>query len=153
MSRAAPRVSGTTIRRGGAIAAATACLLITTFALAHSKKVKSLEIVHPWTAETRSASGLISMIIRNAGTKSDRLVAARAGFGSVRLVTTEPETSAAIEIPASGEVHLGRGQAHLAFDGLTRALVAYDTFPLVLTFEFAGPMTVEVMVEAAEPTE
>jgi hypothetical protein len=127
-------------------------------AAAHGYKTRTIEIVHPWIAETaRDGAGDVSMIIRNHGRHDERLisieteVAAKAAL----LVTAGPDAKAAVPasmtIPAGGEVALGKSGSQLHLDGLKRGLGAYDRFPLVLVFERAGRMSIEVMVEEAEP--
>src|SRR3954471_11721398 len=56
-----------------------AALLVATAAQAHSHKFKTLEIVHPWCIETSDASKpvIVSMTIRNAAGRPDKLVSAK----------------------------------------------------------------------------
>ena len=56
--------------------------------------------------------------------------------------------TASIAIPANGMVALEPGGYHVMLEGLKRALVADDTVQLVLTFEQAGPITVDARVRA-----
>jgi periplasmic copper chaperone A len=53
-----------------------------------------------------------------------------------------------IAIPASGTVVLEPGGFHVMLDGLRRDLVAGETVELELTFERAGPVTVDALVRA-----
>jgi periplasmic copper chaperone A len=53
-----------------------------------------------------------------------------------------------IAIPASGTVVLEPGGFHVMLDGLRRDLVAGETVQLKLTFERAGPVTVDALVRA-----
>ena len=53
-----------------------------------------------------------------------------------------------IAIPANGTVTLEPGGFHVMLEGLRRDLVAGDTVQLVLTFERAGPVTVDAQVRA-----
>ena len=54
-----------------------------------------------------------------------------------------------IALPA-GEMHeLARGGDHVMLLGLTQVLKDGDTFPLTLTFEQAGEVTVEAVVDNA----
>ena len=53
-----------------------------------------------------------------------------------------------IAIPAGGAVALEPGGFHVMLEGLQRDLVAGETVRLVLTFEQAGPVTVEALVRA-----
>ncbi len=54
-----------------------------------------------------------------------------------------------LAVPATGAVTLDPGGYHLMLVGLRQPLVAGQHFPLALTFQNAGAMRVEVVVEAA----
>jgi periplasmic copper chaperone A len=53
-----------------------------------------------------------------------------------------------IAIPARGSLALEPGGTHVMLEALQRQLVAGDTVQLVLTFERAGPVTVDARVRA-----
>ena len=53
-----------------------------------------------------------------------------------------------IAIPANGTVALEPGRFHVMLEGMKRSLVAGATVRLVLTFERAGPVTVDAPVRA-----
>src|SRR3546814_18774460 len=53
----------------------------------------------------------------------------------------------AVEIPAHGSAVLRPGSHHLMLIGLKQPLHAGERFPLTLTFEKAGTITVEITVE------
>jgi copper(I)-binding protein len=57
----------------------------------------------------------------------------------------------AIEIPAGGKVALTPGGLHIMLVGLKAPLATGRSFPLVLRFEKAGEVKVEVKVESAVP--
>ncbi len=52
-----------------------------------------------------------------------------------------------------GEVNLKRGGPHILLTGVKKPLGAYDSFLMTLTFERAGKVEVEVMVEEASVLE
>ena len=54
-----------------------------------------------------------------------------------------------IDVPAGGTAELKPGGLHVMLIGLSQPLTLGTKIPLTLTFERAGPVTVEVMVEAA----
>jgi copper(I)-binding protein len=56
---------------------------------------------------------------------------------------------AAIEVPAKGAVTLAPGGMHVMLMGLTKPLAIGEAVPLTLTFERAGAVTVQAMVQAA----
>ena len=142
------------------------CLLLAAVlappAMAHSHKKKNLEIVHPWTPETirtEPAIARVYMTIRNGGRVADRLVSAStARAQKVELVAGETGakngTSPAPFGIGPGKVLVlhAKGQ-HLVLTGMSKALHAYDDFKLVLVFEKAGRMIVDVVVEEAEGSE
>ena len=53
-----------------------------------------------------------------------------------------------IAVPAGGTVALEPGGYHVMLEGLQRNLVAGETVRIVLTFERAGPLTVDALVRA-----
>jgi copper(I)-binding protein len=138
------------------------CLLLASPATAHSHKKKNLEIVHPWTPETlrkEATTAHVFMTIRNGGRVADRLVSAStARAQKVELVAGETEAKdgksrAPFSIgPGKVLVLHAKGQ-HLVLTGMSKALHAYDDFKLVLVFEKAGRMIVDVVVEEAEGSE
>ena len=60
---------------------AAAALFVATAALAHSHKLKNLEIVHPWCIETNDTANPVSvfMTIKNSG-RPDKLLRATASI-------------------------------------------------------------------------
>ena len=131
-------------------------LLISGAAAAHGYKIKSLEIVHPWTAETSGTAAAVYMTIRNSAKTPDRLIGAKVKIAATSEFRTgeasaPPKDGAAqgVVVPAGGEVKLGRDGTYLQLDGLKQKLGAYERFALELVFEHAGHMNIEVMVEEA----
>ncbi len=57
-------------------------LMLASGAQAHSHKLKSLEIVHPWCWETEAATKTVAvyMTVRNSSRRADRLVRATASI-------------------------------------------------------------------------
>lgn len=97
------------------------------------------------------------MVIRNSGTEDDRLVTVSGDVaqrielhtnlidanGVARMIEVED----GFAIPA-GESHaLERGGDHVMLMGLTAPLEEGATFPLILTFEKAGEIVVDVVVD------
>jgi copper(I)-binding protein len=144
-----------------ALALAAAALLLAGAAQAHSHKVKQLEIVHPWCIETEDTTKpvVVSMTIKNAGGKPDRLLRASAPSAvKTELRAGAPPDAedgviAAIPVDGRGEVNLKRGGPHILLTGVKKPLGAYDSFPMTLTFARAGKVEIEVMVEEASVLE
>ena len=138
-----------------ALALAAAVVLSASSAHAHSHKLRQLEIVHPWCIETDDAAKpvVVSMTIKNAGAKPDRLLrasasdAAKAELRAGMPPDAEGDVMKAIPVGARGEVNLKRGSPHVLLTGMKKTLDARDSFLMTLTFERAGKVEVEVMVE------
>jgi copper(I)-binding protein len=128
-------------------------------AAAHSHKTKNLEVVHPWTFETTQkgvTTARVFMTIKNSAHGADRLISASTPRADkVELAVGEDggkngKAAAPFSIaPGKPLVLHAKGQ-HLVLTGLKKALIAYEDFKLVLVFEKAGRMTVDVVVEEAE---
>jgi periplasmic copper chaperone A len=137
-----------------ALALAAAMTLAASTAQAHSHKLKALEIVHPWCIETEDTAKpvVVSMTIKNAGSKPDRLLRASASSAAKTELRAgappdaEGDVMAAIPV-GRGEVNLKRGGPHILLTGVKKPLSPYDSFLMTLTFERAGKVEVEVMVE------
>jgi periplasmic copper chaperone A len=137
------------------LAIAASLALAASAAQAHSHKLKTLEIVHPWCLETDDAGKPVAvfMTIRNAGGKPDRLLRAAASSAAKAELRDglppEAEGGVIASIPVGGraEINLKRGGPHILLTGVKKPLGAYDSFLMTLTFERAGKVEVEVMVE------
>jgi copper(I)-binding protein len=144
-----------------AFALAAAVMLAASAVHAHSHKLKNLEIVHPWCIETEDTAKpvVVSMTIRNAGPKPDRLLRASASSAAKTELRAgvppdaEGDVITAIAVDGRGEVNLKRGGPHVLLTGVKKPLGAYDSFLMTLTFERAGKVEVEVMVEEASVLE
>lgn len=135
-----------------------AALMLGSAALAHQITVGDLEFVHPRIpapfAGAKSAAGYTAIV--NSGTEADRLIRVRAGFAD-KTMLHESKTNAdgvatmahveALEIPAGETVVLEPGRYHVMFMGLTQTLPEGAMLPVTLTFEKAGDVTVDFMVD------
>jgi len=132
-----------------------ATILLVSTAQAHSQKFKALEIVHPWCIETEDTAKpvVVSMTIRNTGSKPDRLLrvsapnAAKADLRAEVPPDVEGNVIASVPVERKSEVNLKRGGPHILLTGVKKPLGAYDSFPMTLTFERAGKVEIDVMVE------
>lgn len=104
-------------------------------------------------------SGAVFFMIHNNTETDDRLIGASTEVAEKAELHTHVESAdgvmqmqkieGGIALPA-GEMHeLARGGDHVMLMGLTRALKDGDTFPLILTFEKAGDVTIEATVDNA----
>ncbi len=139
------------------IAAVVALAWVTcaTGALAHGYKKNGLEVIHPWIMETAGPNGAVSMTIKNTGKAADRLVGVSTQLADTAKLEAAGQAAgetaiAAVEIPAGGEAKLSGAGTHVLLAGLKKKLGPYDRLPLVLVFEKAGQLAIEVMVEEKE---
>lgn len=126
-------------------------------ATAHEVKFADFTIEHPWARASAgpARNSAAFMTIRNTG-GTDRLIAAAGEVAErVELHThimdgdiMRMRQVEAVEVPAGGTATLQPGSIHVMLIGLTEPLKEGDRFPLTLTFEKAGKVTVEVAVEA-----
>lgn len=115
-----------------------------------------LEVEQPWARPTNAANGAAYMTITNPGDTADRLVSAASDVaGKVELHTHTIDSEGvarmrpveAIDVPAKGSASLAPGGLHVMLIGLHGPLTEGQPFPLTLSFEKAGRMTIEVAVE------
>ena len=140
-------------------AAALLLTVIATSAYAHEYKLGALEIKHPWTRATPKtapvAGGYLKII--NTGTAPDRLTG-----GSVEVaqkfevhqmsmdggVMKMREVKEGLEIPPGATVELKPGSYHIMMMNLSHPLAKGDRVKGSLTFEKAGKVDVEFVVDA-----
>jgi copper(I)-binding protein len=128
-------------------------------AATHGYKRKTLEVIHPYTFEKPEPGGrdaIVGMTLRNKGRQTERLIGATSVIAErVEIVVPNAEgtrvdpgsTKTRIEIRAGAEVELRASAAHVRLVGLKKELAAYDTLPMTLSFERAGRLEIDVMVE------
>jgi hypothetical protein len=126
-------------------------------ASAHDYKLGDLTIDHPWARASVAANGAAYMVISTSGTAPDQLVAAASPVaGKVELHTQIIEGDVmrmrpvkAIEVNIGEPAVLKPGGLHVMLIGLKAPLKEGEKFPLTLTFEKAGSVTVDVAVQSA----
>jgi len=139
--------------RMGKVAAAVAFAIAASTAAAHEFKIKDLEFIHPWTREP--ARGIkdvaVYMVLRNTGSTGDRIVAVASPFASKSELRAGKAVGGGllpgIDIAANATVELNAEGPHILLLGLTEPLDGYQYFPLLLTFERAGQIQIDVYVE------
>ena len=114
-----------------------------------------LTITQVFSRATVARSGAAYLVVTNDGGEPDRLIAADAPVAAkvelhnmtvVDDVMQMAEVEGGIEIPAQGAVTLAPGGLHVMMMGLNGALASGSSFPLTLTFEHAGQITIEVPI-------
>jgi copper(I)-binding protein len=129
-------------------------------ATAHEYKVGDLEIVHPWARAQLKGSDVADgfMKIINHGSTPDRLLAVTVDFAKTTQIhdmkmdgTTMQmiELKDGLEIPAGATVELKPKATHVMFMGLKEELAPDEMVPGELTFEKAGKIKVEFMIQPA----
>jgi len=136
--------------------AAAALSSLASFALADSS---DLVVVDPYARASTpsSASGAIFLDVVNSGVVPDRLISASTPVAKMTMLHTHREDAEGVmrmvhvdggwEVPADGVLMLERGGKHVMLMGLTEPLEQGDTLPLTLTFEQAGEVTVDVVID------
>ena len=130
-----------------------------TTAAAHEYKVGALEIKHPWSRATPKGAAVAGgyLTIINTGTTPDRLIGgsvANAGKFEIHemklangVMQMRPLANG-IEIKPGATVELKPGSYHLMFIGLKAPFEQGKRVKGTLTFEKAGSIDVEYVVEA-----
>jgi len=138
-----------------------AALASTSASQAHDYKLGDLTIEHPWARASigQVPNGAAYLTIVNAGQETDRLLAVESDVAKhVALHTHLMEDGVmkmrpvdAIEVAPGAPTVLQPGGLHVMLMGLTAPLVEGELFPLTLTFERAGKVEIEVIVQEAAP--
>lgn len=140
--------------------AVLAALALPVAVQAHDYKLGDLTIEHPWAPASIGAAkaGAAYMKVVNEGQTSDLLIAvASPAAEHAKLHTHLVEGGvakmrpvAAVEINPGEPAILRPGGLHVMLMGLKAPLKEGDMFPLTLTFERAGTVTVQVIVQAPD---
>ena len=129
-------------------------------ATAHEFKVGDLEIVHPWARAQLKGSDVADgfMKIINHGSTPDRLLSVTVDFAKTAQIHDMKmdgstmkmvELKDGVEIPAGATVELKPKSMHVMFLDLKEELMPDEMVPGELTFEKAGKVKVEFMIEPA----
>ncbi|AWB08345.1 hypothetical protein A6A40_25245 (plasmid) [Azospirillum humicireducens] len=128
-------------------------------ALAHGYKAGSIEIEHPWARATAPSAqnGAAYLVLNGMGKENDRLLSAATPVAEKAELHTHLMDNGimkmrpvdAIEVTPGSPTALQPGGLHIMLLGLKQPLVKGKAFPLTLTFEKAGPVTVQVDVQGA----
>ena len=144
---------------------AAAFALALTPANAGDYKAGALDISNPWSRATPKGASVAAgyMKITNNGSTPDRLVNGSSDVASkfeVHEMTMENGVAkmrpvkGGLEIKPGESVELKPGSFHVMFVGLKRPLSAGEHFKATLTFEKAGPVSVEydVLAMGSQPS-
>lgn len=102
-------------------------------------------------------SGAAFMVIVNEGDREDRLISVETGIAQRAELHTHKESADGVmrmvevedgfPVPAGGRHMLSRGGDHVMLMGLTQVLEHGGSVPMVLIFEQAGRVEIEVPVD------
>jgi copper(I)-binding protein len=148
-------------RRHAAVFAAASLALssiqVAPMSVAHAQTA-TISVDQPWTRVAQQGGvGGVFLILRNSGAQPDRLVSVSSPVSkSTELHMTIKDGDVmrmrpvgSIDVPAGGSAELRPGGMHVMLIGLSQPLVQGTRIPLSLTFERAGTVSVEAVVEAA----
>ena len=141
----------------GALGAAI-LLCLSTAASAQDTKVGDLTIDHAWARATAASAknGAAYVTVHNHGMTEDRVVSAASAVAKrTELHTHMMEGNIMrmrqvdhVPVPAHGMAEFKPGSYHIMLMGLHHPLEAGSSFPITVTFEKAGSVTIDFKVEA-----
>ena len=119
-------------------------------------RVGDIEVERAWSRATIGADrpGVVYLSIRNTGGTDDALVGVVTPIAGMPMLHQTVMTDGiasmphamSMAVPAGQTVALAPGGFHGMLMGLTQELQKGNTFPLTLTFQIAGDVTVNVAV-------
>ncbi|MGA8616184.1 MAG: copper chaperone PCu(A)C [Xanthobacteraceae bacterium] len=137
-----------------------AALIVAASTAAWAQATKSLIVVEePYARATPAGalSGIVYMTLDNKTGAADRLIGASSNVAMqvqihemsvVNGVMQMRQLANGLPVPAGESVALKPGGYHVMLIGLKKPLTAGETFPLTLTFEKAGNISVTVPIKA-----
>ncbi len=142
------------------IAALAALVVLPSPAPAAAQAASAIRLENPWARRAPAlgghggANGAVYVTIRNDGAEGDALVAAAsdaAARGELHEAVKEGDVMKTRPLPkfdvaAHGRMEMKPGGHHIMLLGLKRDLKPGDRVTVTLTFEKAGPMSVEAPV-------
>ncbi|HUA55901.1 MAG TPA: copper chaperone PCu(A)C [Candidatus Sulfotelmatobacter sp.] len=128
-------------------------------AFAQGSGASPIAVEGPWARATPAGArtGAVYMTLANKANASDRLTAAASDVAAevqihemsvVNGIMKMRQLTDGLAIPAGGSVTLKPGSYHVMLIGLKKPLTVGETFPLTLTFQRAGNISVTVQVKA-----
>jgi copper(I)-binding protein len=112
--------------------------------------IKNIRIANPRVQETNGPRALLHVTIANIEGKADRLVRASTPVAAkVSIWNQLGKEGLGLTIPGRAEFVIGSDMPRIELIGLTRSLNAEASFHLLLVFEQAGKISVDVLVEPA----
>jgi hypothetical protein len=141
------------------VARAVFICLLPFSAMAHENMVGDVMIGHPWARATvgESSNGAAYLTLTNTGNGVDSLVSASTPVAEKAELHTHLVENGVmkmrpvdgINIAPNSTIELNPGGLHIMLMGVKAPLKEGATFPLTLTFQKAGTISVLVLVESA----
>jgi copper(I)-binding protein len=111
---------------------------------------KNIKIANPRVQETSGPRAVLHVTIANIQGRADRLLRASTPVAqSVAIWDQLGKQGAGLRIPGRAEFVIGSDLPRIELVGLTKTLSADASFNLLLVFEQAGKISVDVLVETA----
>jgi copper(I)-binding protein len=107
----------------------------------------TIQIANPWVRETSGSRALLHVRIANTDRRADRLLRASTPVAKKVEIRDQTGNEIGFRIPGRAEFVIGGDFPRIELIGLTQALRARASFQLLLVFEQAGKMKVDVAVE------
>lgn len=136
---------------------AFALALMSAPAVAHNHEKGDIQVRHPWSRATPPGAkvAVAYMEIRNVGSQPDRLLSATTAVAQrVEMHVTQRDGEVmkmrqvkAFEIPARERTTLRPGGSHLMLVDLAQPLRKGERFTMLLRFERAGELEIELEVQ------
>jgi len=130
--------------------------IVITFTLTGVALAGDIKVKHAWARASIGTErpGAAYFMIYNDGAESDRLLGAKTPVAERAMVheslmkngVMKMRPAGDIEIAPGGKVMLEPGGLHLMLTFRQKKLVEGESFPLTLTFEQAGEVTVDVKI-------
>ena len=111
---------------------------------------KNIKIANPRVQETTGPRAVLHVTIANIQGRADRLLRASTPVAeSVAIWDQLGKQGGGLRIPGRAEFVIGNELPRIELVGLTKTLSADASFHLLLVFEQAGKISVDVLVETA----
>jgi periplasmic copper chaperone A len=134
------------------------CVLSAAPAWAHSYRQGDIQIGHAWARATPSqaTAAAVYMPFLNVGKQPDRLLAVSTPIATSAMLHASSTDNGInrmtglenLLLPPQRPIALRSGGTHIMLMGLRRPLQVGERFPLILQFQQAGTITIEVIVQA-----
>jgi periplasmic copper chaperone A len=122
-------------------------------ASAHSFRRETITIGHAWALPAEHVDGQAFFPLLNTGKDPDRLIAARSSIcASIEFRHNnryDDPAEPAFELPPMKPLPMRPTARHLRLIGMRQALVLGQVFAMILDFETAGEIEINLFVEAA----